>query len=77
MPLDATLSMYSERIEGVPYIKAYTKDECRELFSKFFGEISLDVRYNVIDLPSKRKIKIGIPDEYELGWHLIIKCKKL
>jgi len=71
--LDEILSRYSERREGNPYTKAYTKSEAKELFSAFFRNVSIEVRYNVIDLPSERKVKVGLSDKYELGWHLIVK----
>lgn len=75
--IDEILSRYSERREGNPYTKAYTKKEARRLFSRYFKHISIEVRYNVIDLPQQRKVKVGLPDEYELGWHPIIKAIKL
>jgi len=71
--LDEILSNYSERREGNPYTRAYTKSEVRKLFEKFFDHLQIEVRYNVIDLPNERKVKIGLPEKYELGWHLIVK----
>lgn len=73
--LEAT-SFYSERNEGCPYVKAYTKQEAIDLFSRYFTDVQVSVHYNVIDLPHKRKIKLGISDKYELGWHLIVKGVK-
>ena len=70
------VSRFSERNEGCPYTKAYTKDEVKKLFSNYFDNISIAVKFNVIDLPGERKVKLGIGDKYELGWHLIVKCKK-
>lgn len=70
------VSMYSERMLGCPYTKAYTKDEARKLLSPYFEPIEVSVRYNVIDLRDQRKFKLGIPDSYELGWHLIIVAKR-
>ncbi len=69
-------SLYSERIEDCPYTKAYTKQEAIELFSKYFRDVSVSVHYNVVDLPEQRKVKLGISDEYELGWHLVVKAVK-
>jgi ubiquinone/menaquinone biosynthesis C-methylase UbiE len=69
------LGLYSERILGCPYTKAYTKEEAVSLFSRYFNEVSAKVYYNVVDLPGKRKFKLNIPDEYELGWHIIVKCR--
>jgi ubiquinone/menaquinone biosynthesis C-methylase UbiE len=74
--LDEILSKYSERRYGNPYTRAYTKIEAKELFEKFFKDVHIEVRYNVIDLPDERKVKVGLPDKYELGWHLIIKAIK-
>lgn len=70
------LSRYSERREGCPHTSAYTKSEAKDLFGRFFEDIQVEVRYNVIDLPGERKAKVGLPDEYELGWHLIVKGQK-
>jgi len=68
--------MYSERILDCPYTKAYTKQEAIDLFSKYFKDVKISVHYNVIDLPEQRKVKLGISDEYELGWHLVVKAVK-
>jgi hypothetical protein len=68
------VSRYSERNEGCPYTRTYTKDEARNLFSPWFKQITIEVHYNVIDLPEQRKVKVDIPDTYELGWHLIVKA---
>ena len=73
---DELISRYSERIEGCPYTRAYTKDEARSLFSPWFKQITTEVHYNVLDLPEQRKVKVGIADTYELGWHLIVKAVK-
>lgn len=71
------VARYSERVEGCPYTKAYTKYEAKELFSKWFGNVDVTVRYNVVDTNEQRKVKLNLSDEYELGWHLIVKAKKL
>jgi len=70
------LAKYSERKEDNPYTKVYTKSEAKALFSQYFEDCSTEVRYNVVDLPEERKVKIGISDKYELGWHLIVKGRK-
>ena len=70
------VSCYSERNEGCPYTRAYTKDEAITLFSSRFKQVTAEVHYNVIDLPEQRKVKVEIPDKYELGWHLIVKAVK-
>jgi ubiquinone/menaquinone biosynthesis C-methylase UbiE len=70
------VSRYSERNEGCPYTHAFTKDEAMTLFSSWFKQITLEVHYSVLDLPDQRKVKVDIPDKYELGWHLIVKAVK-
>jgi len=67
---------YSERIEGCPYTKTYTKEEARQLFSKWFDNIEVTVRYNAVDTDEQRKVKLGLDDKWELGWHLVVKAKK-
>lgn len=74
--IEELTAKYSERKTDNPYTKVYTKAEARELFSEYFDNCTVDVRYNVIDLPQKRKVKVQVSDEYELGWHLIVKGKK-
>ena len=76
LSIDDITSKYSERIENCPYTHAYTKSEAKDLFSSFFKNIQTKVRYNVIDLPNQRKVKVNVPDKYELGWHLIVKGRK-
>ena len=74
--MDELLARYSERKEGNPYTRVYTKAEAEAMFSQYFKSCSVEVRYNVIDLPEQRKVKVSVPDEYELGWHLIVKAVK-
>lgn len=76
LTMDEILSRYSERKEDNPYTKVYTRAEAGVLFSQYFRSCSVEVRYNVIDLPGQRKVKVNVPDEYELGWHLIVKAVK-
>jgi len=70
------VSRYSERNEGCPYTGAYSKKEAGSLFAQWFKQVTTEVHYNVIDLPDQRKVKVDIPDKYELGWHLIVKAVK-
>jgi ubiquinone/menaquinone biosynthesis C-methylase UbiE len=70
------LAKYSERKEDNPYTRVYTKAEAIDLFSQYFTSCTAEVRYNVIDLPEQRKVKVNVPDKYELGWHLIMKAVK-
>ncbi len=67
------VARYSERNEGCPYTKAYTKDNVREEFGHFFEDIEVSVHYPVIDMPERRKVKVTIDAENELGWHLVVK----
>ena len=76
LSIDELLAKYSERKEDNPYTRVYSKEEASNLFSKYFKSCTTDVRYNVIDLPQDRKVKVDVPDEYELGWHLIVKAVK-
>jgi ubiquinone/menaquinone biosynthesis C-methylase UbiE len=72
--IDKLSGMYSERNIGCPYTRCYTKATARELLERHgFEDVTVDVRYNVIDTPEQRKVKIGLPDGLELGWHLVVK----
>jgi len=73
---DELVSRFSERNELCPYTKAYHKAEAIDLFEELFRNVEASVHYNVIDLPEKRKVKVDIPSEYELGWHLVVKGRK-
>jgi ubiquinone/menaquinone biosynthesis C-methylase UbiE len=73
---DEILSMFSERIPGCPYTKAYTKEEAIAVFSHLFKNLDVSVHYDVIDTERERKLKIAIPKDNDLGWHLIIKGEK-
>jgi ubiquinone/menaquinone biosynthesis C-methylase UbiE len=70
------VSCYSERNEGCPYTRAFTKDEATNLFSSQFKQVTTEVHYSVVDLPEQRKVKIDVPDKYELGWHLVVRAVK-
>jgi len=70
------VARYSERIEGCPYTKAYTKEEATQLFSKWFDTIQVTVRYNVLDTDQQRKVKMVLDDKWELGWHLVVNARK-
>jgi ubiquinone/menaquinone biosynthesis C-methylase UbiE len=76
LSIDELLAKYSERKEDNPYTRVYTKEEAGELFSRYFKSCITEIRYNVIDLPEQRKVKLDVPDEYGLGWHLIVKAVK-
>ena len=68
-------SRFSERYEGCPYTKVYSKAEALALFSGFFDDVSAEVRYNVVDTDGQRKVKLAVDDRWELGWHLIIRAR--
>jgi ubiquinone/menaquinone biosynthesis C-methylase UbiE len=70
---DDLVARYSERNEGCPYTRAYTKEEAKEEFGRFFEDVEVGVHYPVIDMPEKRKIKVTIQAENELGWHIVVK----
>lgn len=69
------MKMSFERVPGVPDTKAYTKQEAKNLFRAFKSVSALSF-YNVIDTAQKRKVKLNIPDDLQLGWHLILRCVK-
>ncbi|GAF86172.1 unnamed protein product, partial [marine sediment metagenome] len=58
------------------YSKVYTKEEAKRLFhTSGFKDISVEVRYPMIDTTTERKVEISnLPSN--LGWHLIVKAQK-
>jgi hypothetical protein len=73
-------SKFSERKEGNPYTKCYSKDELEDsLRGSFFREIRIQPCYNVIDTQTKRKVKFQLEDHSQelLGWHLAFRAVKL
>ena len=70
------VSKYSERNIGCPYTHAYTKDELQKLLSKYFQCVTVKTRYNVVDLPNQRKVKLDLPEGHPLGWHLCFEAIK-
>lgn len=69
------LGLSFERVKDAPYAKAYTKQELEMLLSRHFSVESIKAYYNVVDLPGQRKVKLCIPDEHQVGWHLIARCR--
>jgi SAM-dependent methyltransferase len=72
-------SKFSERKEGNPYTKCYTKDELDDLLCRsFFRQIRIQPCYNVIDTQTKRKVKFQLedPGQESLGWHLAFRAVK-
>jgi hypothetical protein len=70
------VSKYSERVEGCPYTKAYTKRDVGDLLADDFQDISTNIHYNVIDTARERKVKFKLPDRHQLGWHMIVRARK-
>lgn len=66
---------YSERNLNSPYTITYTKEEACRLFSEEFDSRAT-VHYNVIDTAEQRKVKLSVADDYELGWHIIVRGKR-
>jgi ubiquinone/menaquinone biosynthesis C-methylase UbiE len=73
---DEMVSKYSERVEGCPYTKAYTRPDVLDLLADDFYGVSTTVHYNVIDTLKKRKVKTQLSNEYQLGWHIIARARK-
>jgi len=73
---DEAVSKYSERVEGCPYTKAYTKQDALDLLEDDFRGVSASIHYNVIDTGKRRKVKTQLSDEYQLGWHIIVRANK-
>jgi ubiquinone/menaquinone biosynthesis C-methylase UbiE len=73
---DKAVSTYSERVEGCPYTKAYTKRDVLRLLANDFREVSTSVHFNVIDTLTERKVKTQLSDELQLGWHIIARASK-
>lgn len=70
-------SRFSERKEGNPYTKCYTKLELEDLLHEFFQSADIRVFYNVVDMLQKRKVKFQLEDSNtDLGWHLVFKATK-
>ena len=71
-------SRFSERKEGNPYTKCYTRAELRDLLIRFFKEVTIQPCYNVIDTATKRKVKFELEDAdgESLGWHLAFRAIK-
>jgi 2-polyprenyl-3-methyl-5-hydroxy-6-metoxy-1,4-benzoquinol methylase len=70
------LGLEFERVPRVPRAKAYTIPEAKQLLGTAFRRAEVTPYYNVIDLPSQRKIKLNIENGFGLGWHLICKARK-
>jgi len=77
VPEEKLASQFSERIEGCPYTKVYSREEAISLFSKYFRNVEVKTYYNVVDTPEQRKVKLGgYLDHYGFGWHHIVKAIK-
>jgi SAM-dependent methyltransferase len=70
-------SRFSERIEGNPYTKCYSKSELEDLLRSFFKNVEIQPCYNVIDTPYARKVKFQLDNSsQELGWHLAFRASE-
>lgn len=74
---DELVSIYSERNEGCPYTKAYTKETAEETFGSILEDIETSIYYDAIDTKEKRKVKVEIPGRNDLGWHIVVEGKNL
>lgn len=71
------LGLETEWRKGCPYVHIYDREEFRFLLSRYFENVTVVPRYNVIDLPWKRKVKFTLEGGgTELGWHLVFKGVK-
>ena len=69
-----SMNISSERRKNVPIVKAFTPDFIKDLFENFFHDVYVRTRYNVVDLPDKRKVKFWLEsaEEEKYGWHIIV-----
>ena len=84
--LDSLLYSYSiehlnlefERNPGVPVAKPFfARQLAEELQEVRFRDIQVYTRFNVIDVPGRRKVKVyGLSNSLGVGWHLIGKARK-
>jgi ubiquinone/menaquinone biosynthesis C-methylase UbiE len=70
------VSRYSERVEGCPYTKAYTRLDVHKLLANDFREVTTSIHFNVIDTRKERKVKTRLSDKYQLGWHILVRARK-
>ena len=70
------LNRYSERNLNCPYTKVYTKRDVMALLAGRFRNLKVSVRFNAIDVPGHRKVRLGIDDSLELGWHLLVDAER-
>lgn len=70
------LNNYSERISGSPHSQVYDAKTVTDLLAPYFESLVIHPRFTVLDLPGARKFKTNIPDEYGLGWHLIVHARR-
>jgi SAM-dependent methyltransferase len=70
-------SEFSERFTGNAYTKTYTTDEITNLLRAYFRSVSVETRYSVIDMVSRRKVKFQLENlQDDLGWHIIFRATK-
>lgn len=67
----------TERVPNCPYTKLYSQREAKELLSRYFQDVEVYPRYNVIDTEKQRKVKFKLENgSVKLGWHLVVKGTK-
>lgn len=68
-------ALYSERNAGCPFTKLYSESEAVDVFSERFDHVESSIHYDVIDTDDRRKVKVDVPDDCDLGWHIIVDAK--
>lgn len=70
------LRKYAERVKGAPLVRVFSIDSLRTLLSEYFDVRSIKAYYDVIDTPDERKVKLRVPRDLGLGWHLLARARK-
>lgn len=72
------LGLQLERNPGVPHTATFDRETLAYLLEQNgFSDIQIAARYNVIDTPERRKVKLyGLSNSLGLGWHLIARARK-
>lgn len=65
-----------ERAKGVRVVEPFTKAEAESLFHRFYRDVIVSTHYQVIDLPSERKVKLNIPEGLGLGWNHVVRSSR-
>lgn len=74
---ERAMRAYSERNPDCPHSIAYTREGLSTLLCACgLSSTSIKTRYDVIDLPNKRKVPFRVEGVSDLGWHLFFEAKK-